>query len=188
MKKIREKKNERIEYRILTQLGQLGLVMHQLGQLGKLYKYSGNYADYLDKKKCEENKGKFLELDSKKIITLVKKSEKYKTPEETLYPKSKYNAFYLECQKKLKETYFENLNYLISVLEKIKEIPIIPNETLNIISEETKKIIDNMYSLCHYYYIYAIIALLNSDLKEVEEVKDMKLNSSYQTVLGLNSK
>ena len=68
-------------------------------------------SDYLDKKKCEENNGKFLELNEKKIITLIKKSEKYKTSEEVLYPKSKYNAFYLECQKKLKDTYFDNLNH-----------------------------------------------------------------------------
>ena len=40
-----------------------------------------------------------------------------------------------------------------------------------------------MYSLCHYYYVYAIIALLNSDLKEIEEIKDNNLNESYKTVL-----
>ena len=140
-------------------------------------------SDYLDKKKCEENNGKFLELNEKKIITLIKKSEKYKTSEEVLYPKSKYNAFYLECQKKLKDTYFDNLNLLLSILNKIRETPIISNATLNIISEETKKIIDEMYSLCHYYYVYAIIALLNSDLKEIEEIKDNNLNESYKTVL-----
>jgi hypothetical protein len=142
-------------------------------------------ADYLDKKKCEENNGKFLELSDKKIITLVKKSQKYQTSEEVLYPKSKYNAFYLACQKKLKTNYFDNLNHLITILNKIRETPIISNNELNIISEETKKTIDNMYSLCHYYYVYAIIALLNSDLNEVEEIKDNQLNASYKTVLDL---
>ena len=50
------------------------------------------------------------------------------------------------------------------------------------ISEETKKCIDNMYNLCHYYYIYAIIALINADLKE-DEIEEKNLETAYAKIL-----
>ena len=46
----------------------------------------------------------------------------------------------------------------------MKAKSIITNKTLNELSIQTKNIIDNMYNLCHYYYVYAIIALINIDL------------------------
>ena len=55
--------------------------------------------------------------------------------------------FYLECTTKLKKNYFENLDALLNILLKMQNIPIINNATLNIISEETKAIIEKMYKI-----------------------------------------
>ena len=81
-------------------------------------------------------------------------------------PQLKYNLYFIELSNKLKNVYFQNLNTLITILDKLKSDMLINNKTLNIISDEVKTIIDNMYSLCHYYYIYAIISLINLDITE----------------------
>jgi hypothetical protein len=135
-------------------------------------------SDFLDNRECIDNNGFFFKLSEEEIVTLVKKS----TEDAVINPKSKYNRFYLECSKKLKSTYFDNLNVLINVLDKLKAAPIINNTTLNIIANEAKEIIDGMYNLCNYYYVYAIIALLNADLDKVV-IKEDKLEKSYKIVL-----
>jgi hypothetical protein len=121
-------------------------------------------ADFLDEKKCNENKGYFFTLSpqEKKILT----SKAIDSVKNGLTNKTNYNLLFMESTEKLKRTYFENLNSLITILEKMKETPIINNKTLNIISKETKTCIDNMYNLCYYYYIYGIIALIFSEIKE----------------------
>jgi hypothetical protein len=133
-------------------------------------------ASYLNKNQCRENNGYFLALsgDEKKILS--KKIIKSNKDEIEKHPKVKYNLFFKEFTDKLKKNYFDNLTLLLNILEKMKNIAIINNSTLNILSEETKKIIDNMYNLCHYYYIYAIISLINSDITE-EIIKEDKLES-----------
>jgi hypothetical protein len=103
------------------------------------------------------------------------------------YPVLKYNLYFSEFTQKLKDNYFKNLNSLILILEKIKENSIINNETLNIISDETKKIIDEMYNLCHYYYVYAIISLINADVTEQRIEKIDKLSSVVSKALVKNS-
>jgi hypothetical protein len=97
-------------------------------------------------------------------------------------PDIKYNHLYVELTKKLKEKYFNDLNNLINILEKIKDSVIINNVTLNIISKETKNIIDNMYSLSHYYYVYAIIAFIKSDISE-DKVQVDPLGNVFDDVL-----
>ena len=123
-------------------------------------------ADNLDENRCRENQGYYLKLNDneKKILTnkILNISEK----DINNYPKIKYNYYFIEFTKKLQNSYLQNLNSLISILEKIKETSIINNATLNLISTETKKIINNMYNTCHYYYVYAIISLISADINE----------------------
>ena len=64
----------------------------------------------------------------------------------------------------------------------MKSTPLINNKTLNILSVETKNIIDNMYNLCNYYYIYAIISLINADITE-EVIKEDKIESFVSKAL-----
>jgi hypothetical protein len=77
---------------------------------------------------------------------------------------NKMNSTFFECRKKLKEIYVEKLRLLFAIMERLRDVPFINNATLNIISNDTKSIIDSMYTLCQYYYTYAIIALLNADI------------------------
>jgi hypothetical protein len=122
-------------------------------------------ADFLDEEKCNNNKGYFLKLtsDQKKILTTKAIESIKNTPSNG---KINYNLLFIESSEKLKRTYFESLNSLIQILEKMKETPIINNKTLNLISKETKTYIDNMYNLCYYYYIYGIISLIFAEIKE----------------------
>ena len=123
-------------------------------------------ADNLDELKCKENQGYFLKLSTKEIEILTSKIANISEQDINNYPKIKYNYYFIEFIKKLQNNYLQNLNALIIILDKIKESPIINNTTLNLISDETKKIIDNMYNTCHYYYIYGIISLISSDITE----------------------
>ena len=65
--------------------------------------------------------------------------------------------------QKLKIKYFESLNYLIVILEKLKESPFVSSSILNKLGMETKNIIDNLYNYVNFYYIYASLLLIKSE-------------------------
>ena len=141
-------------------------------------------ADYLTESQCRQNYGYFLKLSDKEKKSLINNIKKGSSIEELqkINPRIKHNIAFLELTQKLKKNYFDNINVLINILEKISNSILINNATLNIIGNETKKCIDNMYNLCHYYYIYAIIALINSDLKEDDE-EEKELEIVYSKIL-----
>jgi hypothetical protein len=139
-------------------------------------------ADALDEERCSANKGVFRSLDEQEKMIFGKKLFITDPLELAKKPDIKYNHLYVELTKKLKEKYFNDLNNLINILEKIKDSVIINNVTLNIISKETKSIIDNMYSLSHYYYVYAIIAFIKSDISE-DKVQVDPLGNVFDDVL-----
>jgi hypothetical protein len=114
----------------------------------------------LTKEACKENNGTYYNLSKSQEIALVDKAES-----------NKMNAFFFVCRKKIKEVYLDNLKLLIEILNKLNETSVINNATLNIISNDTKTIIDRMYTLCQYYYIYAIISLLNADITTTKKEK-----------------
>jgi len=143
-------------------------------------------ADNLDESKCKENQGYFLKLTDAEIQILTNKISNISEEDINKYPKIKYNYYFIEFIKKLQNNYLENLNSLIIILDKIKESPILNNSTLNLISDETKKIIDNMYNTCHYYYIYGIISLISSDIKE-DVMEKNSLSNVVSKALEKNS-
>ena len=59
----------------------------------------------------------------------------------------------------------------------------ITNKELNEISAKVKSIIDKMYNLSHYYYVMAILALINID-KDGEMVQ---IRKETQNLLGKNA-
>ena len=136
---------------------------------------------YLTKRECIEKKGHYLELSNEEkeilkskvnelnVYNSISNIKKEKLDE---FSDIKYNKYYLEFKKKIKKIYFEKINLLLIILEKIKDLPIINNITLNLISEETKKIINEMYNICYYYYIYGIISLLKVDLSKKIIIED----------------
>jgi hypothetical protein len=118
------------------------------------------YSEHLNRADCRNNNGNFLSLSA---------LEQYALKERI--GNDKFNALYIKYSLKLKDTYFNNLNLLLEILEKLRVEPIINNATLNAIAEQTKRIIDTMYNLCHYFYVFAIIALINSDVKPITDDK-----------------
>ena len=133
-------------------------------------------ADFLDENRCKLNQGFFFKLSDKEKKLLFEKSKIATNENIKINPTLKYNLLFVQYIEKLKTSYFSSLNSLITILQKIQEIPVINNKNLNIISNETKNIIDTMYNMCHYYYIYGIISLINSDIKE-ETFREDKLES-----------
>jgi hypothetical protein len=147
-------------------------------------------AGYLNYEDCKKNNGLFLMLNEEQIFTLGKKAE-LATPEDIKYNKKlKYNIDYINLSKELKNKYFESLNLLIQILEQLKNQPLINNKTLNFISDKTKNIIDNMYNLCHYQYVFAIIALINSDIKNTSKnnLKNNILSKSLNNAMAASKK
>jgi hypothetical protein len=81
----------------------------------------------------------------------------------------------------LKKSYFDNLDALLQILIKMQNIAIINNATLNLIGEETQNIINNMYNLCNYYYVFAIVALIHADL--TDESPEIEKEKAFQNQL-----
>ena len=142
--------------------------------------------NYLDKDSCKKNDGFFYELTNYQREILSKKIKDISSKEFKENPNIKYNIYFEQFTAKLKNTYFENLNYLIDILELLKTKLIFSNKILNEISNKTKKIIDDIYNMCNYYYIYGIISLIKLDIKENEEKKPNKINLEIQNALRKN--
>ena len=120
---------------------------------------------YLNKYTCidkDKGNGYFLELNLNQKKALKEKAITL----DSLKNKggiNNYNSVYLNLIEKIKENYFVNLNLLTAILTQMLEEKVINNKTLNMISVETKRIIDTMYNLSNYYYVSGIMALLKSD-------------------------
>jgi hypothetical protein len=139
-------------------------------------------SEYLSETVCREKGGYFLKLTDKEKKIFGSKLQ-YDNMNKKIYPKSKYNAFYVECLEKLKTSYFTSLNNLVQILEKMNVNAYIDNDTMNKIAKKTKDILDNMYSLCNYYYVYAIIALINGDFSVPANNTTQNLTNSFTSAL-----
>ena len=142
--------------------------------INKVLKKILEKADYLTEEECRQNYGYFFRLSERELIVFRNKLLKASKSETAqIEQKLKYNLLFIEFTKKLKEKYFSILNKLITILEKMQNVAILNNTTLNLISSEVKGLIDEMYNSCHYYYVYAILSLINVDLTEdvIEEDK-----------------
>ena len=149
-----------------------------------LIKQVVHYADFLDYKSCKENGGYYMKLSKAEMEALYQN-----VPEDgkvSIGKQMNYNAFYVECAKKLKESYFGNLKMLLEILESLRSQPIINNVTLNELGKKTREIIDSMYHLCQYYYIYAIVSILHANLS-VAKSSDIELQKTLAKSLKKNS-
>jgi hypothetical protein len=157
--------------------------------MADVYRKIFDKAENLSDEECKKNQGFFLKLNDKQKTILATKA-KTSTEEDIRYNKKlKNNKNFMILSEKLKQSYFEGLSSLIIILEEIHKNPIVNNKTLNFISNKTKTIIDNMYNLCHYYYVFAIIALINSDIKEDKKSSNgiNKLSNSIKQAINTKS-
>ncbi len=142
------------------------------------------YADFLDYKTCKENGGYYMKLSKSEMEALY-----INIPEDgqvKIGKQMNYNAFYVECAKKLKDCYFGNLKVLLEILEQLRSQPVINNIALNEFGKKTREIIDSMDHLCQYYYIYAIVSILHANLS-VAKSSDIALQKTLAKSLKKNS-
>ena len=146
-------------------------------------------ANNLDEDECNKNKGYYYKLSDREKEILKFKAYNQKIPDNKDNITNNYNLLFINFLDKLKKYYFEQLNKLIIILENIQDKVILNNKMLNLISLETKKTIDRMYTLCNYYYIYGIISLINSDTSEnviiEDNLKDVVINALDKKITNL---
>lgn len=151
----------------------------------QLVKHVSQYSDFMDFKTCKDNGGYFLKLSKEQIKSLYDNVPK--NAEIELGDKTNFNAFYIDCAENLKTCYFDNLKVLLDILMELKNNPFINNDVLNQIGLKTKQIIDTMYHLSQYYYIFGIVSLLNANINKVDE-QELVLQQSFSKMLKKKTK
>jgi hypothetical protein len=124
------------------------------------------FVNNMDKSKCNEHNGYFKVLSNKEKKALFLND-------------SNFNKYYIKYSVLLREKYMVFINQLYNILVLLNENEAINNKTLNELSQKTKEIIDNMYYLCQYYYLSAIISLLRADL-EIKTNQKTNANDDLQ--------
>jgi len=137
-------------------------------------------SEFLTDTECEKNGGLFFELELRQKAALINNSKIIKK-DKLGNPISNFNLLYLESTEQLKKSYFDNLDALLQILIKMQNIAIINNATLNLIGKETQEIINKMYNYCNYYYVFAIIALIHSDL--TDDSPEIEKEKAFQNQL-----
>ncbi len=151
----------------------------------QLVKHVAQYADFMDFKTCKDNGGYFLKLSKDQIKSLYDNVPKENQAQ--IGDKTNFNAFYIDCAENLKTCYFDNLKVLLDILMELKNNAFINNDVLNQIGNKTKQIIDTMYHLAQYYYIFGIVSLLNANINKVDE-QEMVLQQSFSKMLKKKTK
>jgi hypothetical protein len=124
------------------------------------------FINYMTEKECNENKGLFrkLSLGEKKSLILHGREG------------NDFNLLYTEYTNNVRVKYIEHLNILLEILNTLSTMEGINNEELNALSLKTKETIDSMYHLCQFYYLYAIIALLNANITPIKREENNEKN------------
>ncbi len=124
------------------------------------------FINYMTEKECNENKGLFrkLTLSEKKSLILHGREG------------NDFNLLYTEYTNNVRVKYIEHLNILLEILNTLATMEGINNEELNALSLKTKETIDSMYHLCQFYYLYAIIALLNANITPIKREENNEKN------------
>lgn len=130
------------------------------------------FINNMDANTCTNAKGYF------KILSLNEKRALFNN-------NNKFNKYYIQSTSLLKQKYYSNLNALIKILNSLLQLPV-NNDDLNKLSLLTKDIIDDLYQSCQFYYLYAILALLNADLSydTVENKQRESLSHMFATSLS----
>ncbi len=124
------------------------------------------FINYMTEKECNENNGLFrkLTLGEKKSLLQHGRSG------------DEFNLLYTEYTQNVRQKYIEHLNILLEILQALSSMEGIQNEELNALSLKTKETIDSMVHLCQFYYLYAIIALLNANISPIKSEETNRKN------------
>lgn len=137
-------------------------------QATELQKYIGK-----SKKQCDAAKGVYKLLTPKERTVLLTNNDEY-------------NKIYIAYTDQLQERYREYLVKLLEVLEILAGETQVNNKELERVANDTKELIDNMYKMCQFNYLMAMLAFVKLDLSRDSAViarDDRARDSMYS---GLN--
>ena len=116
------------------------------------------FINYMTEKECNEKNGLFRKLSLSEKMSLIDNARRGE----------RFNRLYSEYTQNVRQTYMEHIGHLLDILNMLSTMEDINNEQLNQLAMKTKETIDSMYHLCQFYYLYAVIALLNANIKPAE--------------------
>ena len=115
-------------------------------QAAKLQKYIGK-----SKNQCDVAKGDYKLLTPKETKVLSSSNDEY-------------NKIYIAYTEQLQERYRQYLVKLLEILEILAGEININNKELERVANDTKELIDNMYKMCQFNYLMAMLAFIKLDL------------------------
>ncbi len=124
------------------------------------------FINYMTEKECVEKNGLFRKLSMGEKKSLLQHARNG----------DEFNILYTEYTQNVRQKYIEHLQILLEILNALSSLENINNEELNALSLKTKETIDSMVHLCQFYYIYAVIALLNANLQPVNSEERSQKN------------
>ena len=128
-----------------------------------------DYINVIEEKECK-NKGGYY-----KILSDLEK-------ESLLNSDYLYNKMYRENFGLLKNSYMNNLNLLLDILDELENNNQLNNSVITLLSEKTKDILTGLYNNCQTYYINSYICLLKADL---DMKKTDEINKTLVELIGL---
>lgn len=121
-----------------------------------------DYINVIEEKECKDKGGYY------KILSDLEK-------ESLLNSDYLYNKMYRENFELLKNTYMNDLNLLLDILDELENNNQLNNSVITLLSEKTKDILSGLYNNCQTYYINSYICLLKADLDMKKQMKLIKL-------------
>ena len=118
-----------------------------------------DYINVTEEKQCKDKGGYY------KILSELEK-------ESLLNSDYLYNKMYRENFELLKNSYMNDLNLLLDILDELENNNQLNNNVITLLSEKTKDILTGLYNNCQTYYINSYICLLKADLdmKKTDEI------------------
>jgi len=122
-----------------------------------------SYINITDEKTCKEKGGYYKILSALETQSLM--------DSEYLY-----NRMFRDNYQKLMNSYINDLNLLLDILNELETNAKLNNNVVTLLSKKTKDVLRGLYNNCQMYYINSYICLLKADL-------DMKKNDAINTTL-----
>lgn len=122
-----------------------------------------SYINVTDEKTCKEKGGYYKILSALESQSLMDSDYLY-------------NKMFRDNYQKLMNSYINDLNLLLDILNELETNAKLNNNVVTLLSKKTKDILRGLYNNCQMYYINSYICLLKADL-------DMKKNDAINTTL-----
>ena len=127
-----------------------------------------NYINIIDEKQCVSNGGRLLLLTKEQL--------------QELYKNDALGKKYFDFAIKINNFYQEALNSLYNILDNLQSNVKINTQSLNDLSEATKKIIDELYLKTQFNYLLAVLVILEFKFEKNNAESEIK-NRRMQNII-----